>query len=149
MDDRRVEKDYCRISLLLADNSTLDGVVFLSHYKDHNSAPESAGELLNRAAFIPVNGPDGIVLVNVEKIVKATVPRRGELEENAETLGVRHMVNIRMLDGSSVKGEFLIDLPEESCRVKDYLNKPDRFFRLIPEGSVLYVNRHYILSVMD
>ena len=149
MEDRRIAKHTCKISLLLADKSTLDGVVFLSHHKDHDSVPESVGELLNRAAFIPVSVPDGIVLVNVEKIAKATVPSRKELYENVEILGTRHKVDIRMLDGSTIEGEFLVELPEDSCRVKDYLNLPDLFFRLILGDEVLYVNRHYILSVMD
>lgn len=105
--------------------------------------------LLNRESFIPVSGPNVVVLVNVTKIVKAEVPLNGELDENAEILATRHNVGIRMLDGSFVKGDFLIELPEEYQRVKDYLNQPVRFLRLIQGDFIFYLNREYILSVVD
>jgi len=149
MEDRRIAKDTLTISLTLADKSTMGGTVFLSQHKGHDSKPESVGDLLNKSEFIPVNEPDGISLVNVEKIVLAVVPSRQELDESADICGTRHMVQLRMLDGSSIREEILVELPEEANRVKDYLNQPDRFFRLIRGDSVLYVNRHYIVSVRD
>ena len=149
MEDRRIVKATRRISLLLADKSTLDGMIFLSQYSDHNSAPESVGDLLNRKSFLPVNGPDGITLVNIEGIILATTLRREELDENTEAMGVRYSVKIQIMDSSTVTGELLVELPEESCRVKDYLNLPDRFFRLIHGDKVIYINRHFILTVTD
>ncbi len=150
MDDQRVEMDTRKASLLLANGDSLEGLVFLSHYKKHDSAPETVGELINREAFMPLKAEKGTLLLNVEQVLAVKVARKGEIDESVEGLGIRHRVKVRMSDGKVVKGDFVVDLPAEACRVKDYLNLPDRFFRLyMDDGSILYLNRHFILNVRD
>lgn len=149
MNDQRIDMVEKKVSLHLADGSTMEGFVYLSHYKCHDSRPESVGDLLNREKFIPLKGTGRVVLINVERITAARVDRQGGEDNDMEDLGIRYPVTIRTVEGKEIRGDFIVDLPEEACRVKDYLNQEKLFLRLsIPEG-VVYMSRHYILSVAD
>ena len=149
MEEQRVEMDRRKASFLLSDGESLEGVVFLSHYKGHDSRPESVGEHLEREGFMPLMTADRTILLNVERAVAVKVGREGEVDRNFEALAVRHAVTVRMWDGRTITGDLFADLPEEACRVKDYLNQPGRFMRLFLEDGVVYLNRKFVLTVSD
>ena len=80
----------------------------------------------------------------------AAVRIRLELEkDDLMTLGKKYTVRVKTARGKGVVGEVYVDLPEETCRVKDYLNQPLRFFPLFQLTSIVYINRDFILSALD
>ena len=149
MEEHRISKDMRKAGLTLVDGTTIEGQVFLSEYRGHDSGPQRVGELLEDESFIPIKLNGEVVLVNVEQIRIVRIESEGEVD-NLMTLGVKHSVRISMGDPeATISGEIYANAPSPNCRVKDYLNLPNRFIRLIAEDRVIYINRRYVTIVSD
>ena len=149
MDERRVEKDTQPVMLELSDGSQLAGEFFLRRFEAHHEGRQKVGDLLNDSlAFIPFNTGEGVVLLNVSELVSIRVPLETEADDLMR-LGQKYAVRFRMKQGTDLEGEIYVNLPMESSRIKDYLNQPVRFFALFRPDAVVYLNRRFILTVMD
>jgi hypothetical protein len=86
--------------------------------------------------------------VNTSQI--AAVRIRLELEkDDLTTLGKKYTVRVKTTQGKDLVGGVYVNLPEETCRVKNYLNQPLRFFPLFQSTSIVYINLDFILSFLD
>jgi hypothetical protein len=149
MDDRAIQKEAQQVTVGLSDGTQIDGEVFLRLHEAHHTGRQKIGDLLNQdLSFIPVRTSKGLVLVNRSQIVFVEIQQECEKDE-LMTLGKKYTVRVRTVHGNAIVGEMFVNLPEESCRIKDHLNQPIRFFPIFQSASILYINREFILSVQD
>lgn len=148
MDDGRIEKATRNAKVVLSSGREIRGEVFVGLYDPHHAGPQRVGELLNEhLAFIPVKTNEGVLLVNRDHIVSATLPADRERDELL-TLGKQYTVRVTTMHGE-VRGAIFVNLPEVSTRVADYFNQPLRFLPLFQARTVVYLNREFVLLVQD
>ena len=149
MEEHWISKDIRKVDLTLENGTVIEGQVFLNEFRGHDSGPQRVGELLEDEYFIPIKINGEVVLVNVQQIRIARIKSEGEVD-NFMMLGVKHNVRINMGDPEAiVTGEIYANSPSPNCRVKDYLNLPNRFIRLFTTDQVIYINRQYVTMVSD
>ncbi|HEY4486096.1 MAG TPA: hypothetical protein VI702_07250 [Nitrospiria bacterium] len=149
MDDQRIQKDTQPVMLELSDGTRLAGAFFLRRFEAHHEGRQKVGDLLNESmAFIPFKTDDGVVLLNVSELVLIRVPLETEADDLMR-LGKKYTVQLRTTQGKDLQGDIYVNLPEESSRIKDYLNQPARFYTLFRPDAVVYLNRRFILTVQD
>ena len=149
MEEQKIAKNRRQVIFTLADGSEVQGEVFLSLYEAHHQGSQRVGELLNgEEVFLPVKTANGTVHLNVANIIKAITPEDAELHE-LMMLGKKYTVRITTLHGEAIEGDIFVDLPQDRSRVSDYLNRPERFFRLFMPGHIVYVGARFILEVRD
>lgn len=149
MEEQKIAKRRRQVLFTLADGSEISGNVFLGLYEVSHQGPQRVGELLNGCeGFVPVETPDGTVSLNVANIISAITPGSDEIDE-LMTLGQKYLVRITTLDGKEVEGEVYVNLPQDRCRVSDYLNRAQRFCRVFLPGRIAYIGTRFILAVRD
>jgi len=149
MQEQKIAKHRRQVIFTLADGSELVGEVFLSLYEVRRQGPQGVGGLLNgEDAFLPVKTRDGTVHLNVANIIKARTPAEAERHE-LMMLGKKYAVRVTTLYGEEIDGEVFVDLPQDRSRVSDYLNQPDRFFRIFVPDHIVYIAARYVLTVRD
>jgi hypothetical protein len=148
MIEQKIDKQRRDVLFTLADGSELAGEVFLRLYVAHRSGPLRVGELLNgEDGFIPVATAEGMVHLNVHNVVTARISAATEWDD-LEELGKKYAVRVTTRLGE-ITGEMFVNLPEENCRVSDYLSRPKRFFQVLVPDYVIYVGARFILFVRD
>ena len=148
MIEQRIAKNRQLVLFTLADGSEVEGEVFLSLCDARHRGPQRVGELLSgEECFIPVATADGMVHLNISNIVMARTSEKSDWVE-LEQLGKKYFVRIATLLGE-VAGEVFVNLPQYTSRVSDYLNQPERFFRVFMQEHIVYVGARFILSVRD
>jgi hypothetical protein len=60
---------------------------------------------------------------------------------------VELLVTVELVNGETLKGSFLTDLPAESRRASDYLNITPQYICIQSDSKWLVINKGYILSV--
>ena len=149
MDERAIQKETQQVTVDLSDGTHIDGEFFLRLFEAHHTGRQTIGDLLNQNLFfIPIKTSKGFVLLNTSQIVVVQIKQEFEKDE-LMTLGKKHTVRIRTVQGREMSGDLYVNLPVESSRVKDYVNQPIQFFSLYQAASILYINRQFILSVQD
>lgn len=149
MEEQKIAKNRRQVIFTLTDGSELESEVFLSLYEAHRQGSQKVGELLNgEDAFLPVKTDDGTVHLNVSNIVKAITSEDAE-RHDLMMLGKKYAVRITTLHGETIEGDIFVDLPLDRSRVSDYLNRPERFFRVFVPGHIVYVGARFILEVRD
>jgi hypothetical protein len=149
MDDRKITVTTQPVIFELIDGSKIDGEVYLRLHEARHTGPQKVGDLLNEPlSFIPVKTDRGHILLNASQIVSVSVDLVPE-KTDLLTLGKRYAVRIKTILQQEIRGEIFVNLPEESSRIKDYFNQPCRFSPLFQPALVVYVNRHFILSVQE
>ncbi|HIE65383.1 MAG: hypothetical protein ABGX83_06630 [Nitrospira sp.] len=141
MNEQWIEKKTQRVNISLADGSGIEGEVFL--------LSETIADILNgEHTFIPVKTSTGVLLLNRSQIVSVTIQAPGEQDELI-TLGNQYTIQLTMVNGKEMKGDIYANLPNNSSRVKDFLDQPLSFLPLYQPGLVVYFNKKFILSVHD
>jgi hypothetical protein len=150
MEDQKITKNRQQVLLTLADGSDLAGEVFLNLYDVRGQGPQRVGNLLNESedAFVPVKSAGGTVHINTANIVMAATPAADEGDE-LMMLGKKYRIRVTTLHGKTVEGDIFVDLPQDRSRVSDYLNRPDRFFRLLGPECIVYIGSRFVISVRD
>lgn len=149
MAEQRIVKMTRKVLITLLDGRQLSGEVFLGLYEAHHSGHQKVGELLNGADdFIPFKTSDAVFLLNIAQILMVETSKEEELDE-LMTLGKQYPVQVSLLHSKELTGEAYVDLPDETCRVRDWLNQPIAFLRLFLPDQIIYVNRRYVISVQD
>ena len=97
--------------------------------------------------FIPIED----VLMNEVLLIGKTRIVYLELLETGSALqgeGLEELpVTIELVNGETLRGSFLTDLPPESRRTSDYLNLMPHYICLQSEPHRLVINKSYVLSV--
>jgi hypothetical protein len=148
MTEQVIAKQRRRVRFTLIDGSETEGDVFLRLYEARHFGPQKVGELLNgENGFIPVATGQGLVHLNVVNIVTARAVAGEELDD-LDKLGKNYTVRIRTRLGE-IAGEMFVNLPEENCRVSDYLGQADRFLRIFSGDEIIYIGARFVLTVQD
>lgn len=149
MAEQRIAKMTRKTQVTLLDGRQLSGEVFLGLYEAHHSGHQKVGGLLNGAEdFIPFKTSDAVFLLNIAQILMVETSAEEEMDE-LMTLGKRYPVVVSLLHSKELTGDAYVDLPEETCRVRDWLNLPIAFLRLCLPDHIVYINRRYVISVQD
>lgn len=146
--DPKVAKQTRSVLVRLATPPELEGTLFLGLYEATHAGPQTVGDLLNgEDPFIPLKTSGGVRLLNVDQIVCVRTPFEGEADE-LMTLGERHAVTLTLIDGTSLKGDIYIALPEGHRRPKDFFNHAPKFFPLFKDDQLFYINRRAITAAI-
>ena len=152
MNGRKIQKLSRTVVFTLTDGSQIKGDVFLRLYTQSHDSVQRLGELLNDEGnhFIPVRtvSETSVTLMNLDHVVTVQNERQIETEDWL-VLGTNHTVSIKTFNQEPFAGEIFINLPNDSCRAKDFFNQHLKFFPLFQAEHVVYVNYRHILSVTD
>jgi hypothetical protein len=144
----RIEKFKCRATVHFSTGGSLDVHFFLGYQAETHSGPESLLDVLNAdRTFVPIEDilMDEVLLIGKTRVVYLEVPDSSSLVQG-ESL-VELPVTIELVNGETLRGNFLTDLPAESRRASDYLNLMPRYICLQSEPHWLVINKAYVLSV--
>jgi hypothetical protein len=144
----RIEKFKCRATVHFSTGGSLDVHFFLGYQAETHSGPETLLDVLNAdRMFVPIEDilMDEVLLIGKTRVVYLEAPNSSSLVEG-ENL-VKLPVTIELVNGETLRGKFLTDLPAESRRASDYLNLMPRYLCLQSEPHWLVINKSYILSV--
>jgi len=144
----KIEKFKCRTIVHFSTGGSLDVHFFLGYQAETHSGPETLQDVLNSdRTFVPIEDilMNELLLIGKTRIVYLELPETvsalqgGALEELP--------VTIELINGETLRGSFLTDLPPESRRTSDYLNLMPSYICLQSEPHWLVINKTYVLSV--
>jgi hypothetical protein len=144
----KVEKFKCRANVHFSTGGSLDVHFFLGYQAATHSGPESMMDILNSdRTFVPIEDilMNEVLLIGKTRIMYLEIPEAGSaIPEGAS---VELPVTVELVNGETLRGSFLTDLPPESRRASDYLNLMPRYICLLSEPHWLVINKTYVLSV--
>ena len=128
--------------------------LFLSERVAMREGAEKLSDLLNSPGeFLPAMESSGsVVLLNKDAVMALSAPADAEFpSEGGETShGTRSGgvgAELTLLDGTLVRGEVPLVMPEGKRRLVDFLNLPERYFALREGETVQLVNKRCIVRV--
>lgn len=144
----KVEKFKCRANVHFSTGGSLDVHFFLEHQCGTHPGPETVLDVLNSdRAFIPVEDilMNEVLLIGKTRIVYLELPEAGAVVpgSNLEELPV----TVELVNGETLPGNFLTDLPPGSRRASDYLNLMPQFICLQSNTKWVVLNKGYVLSL--
>jgi hypothetical protein len=127
--------------------------MFVGKICGHHDGPERPSEVLNGdQEFIPMVRPDGgPIIVRREAILMLSVDAIHE-GERPSGMGLGQVASVEVTldleDGSSVGGIFEYMMPEDRCRLQDFLNAGLRFLPLREGTTVRLINSRFVRRVI-
>jgi hypothetical protein len=144
----KVEKFKCRANVHFSTGGSLDVHFFLEHQAETHPGPETVLDILNSdRKFIPIEDilMNEVLLIGKTRIVYLELFERGSALQGE---GLEELpVTIEIVNGETLRGSFLTDLPPESRRASDYLNLMPQYICLRSNPQWLVINKGYVLSV--
>ena len=148
MDRLRIPKHRAEVEVSGPDGESRRFSLFLAEHTSHGG-PERVVDLLNGPReFLPAVdcATEATTFLGRSCIVVARVA--GPLWDVDEmNLPLEHEVEVVLSNGKALSGLISYVLPNESCRVVDYLNDPAPFLALVEGQRVALVNKRYVLRV--
>jgi len=151
-DPYKIHKRREPVTLWVHPEGPVKGYLYLQQTSDRGDRPEHPVEILNLdAPFIVVQceDPDETRFYGKRAIVRVHHdPIEGEDDTSSLTM---LPCELRMMDGSSLRGTIREFLPPEHRRLFDYLNqRGESFLRLhLDDGGICLVNKAYIVRAME
>jgi hypothetical protein len=151
----RVPRLRVRARVHLAGRRLREVSLFLSETSDLHSGHERPSDVLNAGhKFLPALDGDTLVFLSLDAITMVTVAGDSEysdeellLLEAARQQETDRGVEVVLDDGTAFSGEAAYVLPEGQRRIQDFLNTPERFFRLREGDYARLVNKTRVLWV--
>jgi len=144
----KVEKFKCRANVHFSTGGSLDVHFFLAREAGTHAGPETLLDVLNSdRAFVPIEDilMDEVLLIGKTRIVYLELPEAGAVFQGQDL--VELPVTIELVNGETLRGSFLTDLPPESRRASDYLNMMPQYICLQSNPKLVVINKGYVLSV--
>jgi hypothetical protein len=144
----KVEKFKCRANVHFSTGGSLDVHFFLAPEAGTHPGPETLLDVLNSdRAFVPIEDVlmNEVLLIGKTRIVYLELPEAGAVFESKDL--VELPVTVELVNGETLRGNFLTDLPPESRRASDYLNLMPQYICLQSNPQWLVINKGYVLSV--
>jgi len=144
----KVEKFKCRANIHFSTGGSLDVHFFLGYQAETHAGAEILLDLLNSdRTFVPVEDilMNEVLLIGKTRIVYLELPEAGAVLQGKDL--VKLPATIELINGETLRGSFLTDLPPESRRTSDHLNLMPRYICLQSEPHWLVINKGYVLSV--
>jgi len=151
----RIPRVRVSVQVALVGRRNRDVSIFLGERAETHSGHERPSDVLNSARkFLPALERDSLVFLNLEAVTMVTVPAGVEYTEEELQLAygavpdeTRRRIEVVLEDGTTLDGDIWYAMPEGQRRVQDFLNTPDRFFRLREGDRALLVNKTRVLWV--
>lgn len=145
--ERRVDKLRREARVLLQDGTELQGTFFVSPVSPCRRGPELISDLLmGEAYFLPFELADGQVVFIQRDSIRTVLLTQKESEEDLPYLK-REAVEVSLLSGDLLRGEVVLDLPENRSRLSDFFNCCRGFFYLLTDGEQYLVNSRSVKLV--
>lgn len=144
-----IPKREVPVRVSLASGDVLSGLVFLDFIDVIHRGEQTLLDKFNDDyEWFPVRIGETTEIVNRERVVLVE-PGHGLpaelMRKDSAAVFRRESVGVRLSSGALLEGRIEMDLPDEFCRVSDFLNFPQNFFALETEnGPVLVAKRHVI-----
>lgn len=143
--------------VLLSDGRTLLGRIFVPSAASRHSGPTRPGEWMNDGVlffpFLPDSSEPGgtgaSVILNKQQVLVVSVPADADVTASSLVPGGHERRVLIECGGRRLEGTLLIDLPEEHCRVLDYLNYPEPFLTLRDSELHHLVRKERITRVIE
>ncbi|MBN2122859.1 MAG: hypothetical protein JW821_01080 [Deltaproteobacteria bacterium] len=146
-----IQKNRRRAVLHESNGSRREVCFFLRQFAETHSGRELAIDLFNsKAGFVTCEdvGQGDFFFVNKSRLLYVEPEERDLLEETL--LFPRIAVEVEMIDGEVLQGEFCIELPPERSRLSDFLNFTPQFLYLVREGGRdAILNKFHVLAVKE
>jgi len=131
--DFRVPTVALAAEVFCDDGRQFQGRIFLPASASSHTGVMRAEEWMNEPSrFFPLL-PDGVsspVILNKREILVVTVPSSADRDIVLDEIHLRQRQVAVECGGLRLEGTLLIDMPEASQRVLDYLNRPEAFLTL-------------------
>jgi hypothetical protein len=131
----------------LAEGVVLAGELHLLARATSPSVSESPLEMLNRAdPFFALTLTDGGVAFVSKAQVGVVSCRNLEPLDDPDRASVAKLVmlSVEMTDGVEYRGRSTFELPPIRSRALDYVNGAGRFFTLVSDGTIQYINKSQV-----
>jgi hypothetical protein len=119
--------------VLCADGRTFLGRIFVPPSASHHDGATRPEEWMNEEPeffpFLPDKAAVPIIL-NKPEVLILSVPAVADAGDVAEGVAVPERRVAVVVGGRRIVGTIVLDMPENHCRVLDYLNRGDRFLTL-------------------
>jgi hypothetical protein len=150
----RVRKDPLAVELSLAGEQPRSVELFLAEHGPHAFSRQSVEDLVLQAdGFLPAcDAATGEWESFNARSVSWISLSRAAFEAQAaadELFEQRRTVRVSLVGGASISGEVLYSAPAAEARLVDYLNRRDRFFRVWDRDRVFFVNKEWVLRVVE
>jgi hypothetical protein len=144
----KVEKFKCRANVHFSTGGSLDVHFFLGYQAEAHPGPETLLDLLNSdRTFVPIEDilMNEVLLIGKTRVVYVELPEAGAILQGKDLEELP--VTVELVNGETLRGTFLTDLPPESRRTSDYLNLMPQYICLQTNPQWLVINKGYVLSV--
>jgi len=144
----KIEKFKCRANVHFSTGGSLDVHFFLGYQAETHPGSETLLDVLNsERTFVPIEDilMNEVLLIGKTRIVYLELPEAGAVLQGKDLMELP--VTVELVNGETLRGSFLTDLPPESRRASDYLNLMSRYICLQSQPHWLVINKGYVLSV--
>jgi hypothetical protein len=144
--DFRIPTIATSAEIACADGRTFAGRVFIPAHATNHAGPMRPEEWINQpAAFFPFLPEDvGTPVLLAKRTVLVVTLGAGDASDR----GVKRRVAVECGD-RRLEGVLYIDMPEQSRRVQDYLNRPDPFLSLLEGNRRHLLQKDHITRVIE
>jgi len=151
----RIPRVRIRAQLLLAGRRQKEVDLFLSETaRTHEGHEKPSDVVAAEQDFLPALDGDALVFINLAQIMMVTVDSDTEYNDAEMTLleaardqNSSRQIEVVLEDGTTLNGEVAYLMPEGQRRVQDFLNGPERFFRLRDGEHARLVNKSRVLWI--
>ena len=149
-----VPKDRQEVAVFLKKGARVAGIIFLDHLVAEMPFHQKISAFLeDGSSFFPlaVGGGNTVEFINKKTVQRIEVDHpKSDEELEAVLLNVMVVVNITafFLDGSTVRGGLLADVPQDKARLSDCLNLPDTFLCIQSGEQFVYINKDAVQKVV-
>jgi hypothetical protein len=151
MDELRVPKRRIPVEVLLPGGGTAPMVLFLAEVAAGHAGGERPSDLLNgHDEFVPAFDEVGQAMSFLSRSAISALRLDAALDEALEddvSLPTEHDVEVRLSDGTVLRGLVTYLRPPDRSRLGDFLNEPPPFFRLREASSLVLVNKRHVVRV--
>jgi hypothetical protein len=150
MNELRVPKHRVAVEVLLPGGPPRRMALFLAEAAPDHAGPEVPLDLLNgHHEFVPAfdEAAAAMTFLRLAGVPAVRLARAFDADEDDLTLPTEHDVEVTLLDGRALGGLVSYVRPADRSRLVDLLNEPSRFFRLLQDDLVAYVNKRHVACV--
>jgi len=144
----KIDKFKRQATLRVSTGGNLDVNFFLNYSSETRQGRELIIDVLNSdRSFIPLEDvlKDEILMIGKNRFMDVELLERDLLPETLE--GQKIPVQIELINGDTLEGNFFTDLPPDKLRLSDFLNHTPQFIYLCRDQHDIILNKEYILSL--
>ncbi len=148
-----VPKDKQKVIVQLYEGKTLEGTIFLEYGPGDQSIHHRMTSFLEDGNFffpLSLYEGGGTEFIHKKNINLIEISFKEDQEDIRTSLSLMHsvVVNAFFVDGSTIYGALMAEVPIEKTRLSDILNLPAAFLSLKQDHRICYINKHALRKVV-